>query len=75
MSAFVQPNSPDHAQHFFRPSSPSHLPTCCCRRGNFLYDAETGMLNLIDFGAARDYPPHFVVRPGFVFAQWRGQGH
>lgn len=33
------------------------------RRGNFLYDAQTGMLNLIDFGAARDYPPHFVVRP------------
>lgn len=32
------------------------------RRGNFLYDAQTGMLNLIDFGAARDYPPHFVVR-------------
>lgn len=28
--------------------------------GNFLYDAQTGMLNLIDFGAARDYPPHFV---------------
>lgn len=57
-----------------RPSPPSHLPTCHWRRGNFLYDAETGMLNLIDFGAARDYPPHFVVSPGFVFAQLRGQG-
>lgn len=28
--------------------------------GNFLYDRDTDMLNLIDFGAARDYPKAFV---------------
>ncbi|KAK9837605.1 hypothetical protein WJX74_001275 [Apatococcus lobatus] len=28
--------------------------------GNFLYDEATGVLNLIDFGAARDYPVDFV---------------
>ncbi|CAD7696232.1 unnamed protein product [Ostreobium quekettii] len=28
--------------------------------GNFLYDSETDMLSLIDFGAARDYPKTFV---------------
>ncbi|KAL4452036.1 hypothetical protein ABPG75_007698 [Micractinium tetrahymenae] len=28
--------------------------------GNFLFDPTTGQINLIDFGAARDYPPHFV---------------
>lgn len=27
---------------------------------NFLYDESTNMINLIDFGAARDYPKHFV---------------
>ncbi|XP_030499317.2 protein ABC transporter 1, mitochondrial [Cannabis sativa] len=27
---------------------------------NFLYDEETKTINLIDFGAARDYPKHFV---------------
>lgn len=29
--------------------------------GNFLYDPASGTINLIDFGAARDYPPHFVA--------------
>eukprot|EP00850_Spirogloea_muscicola_P002040 SM000007S21000 [mRNA] locus=s7:1479908:1482745:- [translate_table: standard] len=28
--------------------------------GNFLYDAETDTINLIDFGAARDYPKPFI---------------
>ena len=28
--------------------------------GNFLYDAPTDRLHLIDFGAAREYPPEFV---------------
>ncbi|PSC71114.1 aarF domain-containing kinase 4 [Micractinium conductrix] len=28
--------------------------------GNFLYDPATGTINLIDFGAAKDYSPHFV---------------
>jgi aarF domain-containing kinase len=28
--------------------------------GNFLYDPTTGVLNLIDFGAAREYPAPFV---------------
>lgn len=28
--------------------------------GNFLYDENARVLNLIDFGAARDYPKHFV---------------
>lgn len=28
--------------------------------GNFLYDERTNIINLIDFGAARDYPKHFV---------------
>jgi aarF domain-containing kinase len=28
--------------------------------GNFLYDRNTGTLNLIDFGAARDFPASFV---------------
>lgn len=28
--------------------------------GNFLYNEETGKLALIDFGAAREYPEHFV---------------
>uniref|UniRef100_A0A1J3D367 AarF domain-containing protein kinase 4 n=1 Tax=Noccaea caerulescens TaxID=107243 RepID=A0A1J3D367_NOCCA len=28
--------------------------------GNFLYDASTRTINLIDFGAARDYPKKFV---------------
>lgn len=28
--------------------------------GNFLYDDSTKTLNLIDFGAARDYPKSFV---------------
>lgn len=28
--------------------------------GNFLYDQETGMMSLIDFGAARDFPKGFV---------------
>lgn len=28
--------------------------------GNFLYDEKTRVINLIDFGAARDYPKHFV---------------
>jgi hypothetical protein len=28
--------------------------------GNFLYDANTGVLNLIDFGAAKEYPHAFV---------------
>eukprot|EP00798_Chlamydomonas_sp_ICE-L_P005783 gene5783-6006_t len=28
--------------------------------GNFLYDADTNQLNLIDFGAAREYPQAFV---------------
>jgi predicted unusual protein kinase regulating ubiquinone biosynthesis (AarF/ABC1/UbiB family) len=37
---------------------PPHLST---RRGNFLYDPATGQVNLIDFGAARDFPPHFVA--------------
>ncbi|CAH9146167.1 unnamed protein product [Cuscuta epithymum] len=27
---------------------------------NFLYDESTNSINLIDFGAARDYPKHFV---------------
>ncbi|KAJ7537100.1 hypothetical protein O6H91_12G097200 [Diphasiastrum complanatum] len=27
---------------------------------NFLYDQQTDTINLIDFGAARDYPKHFV---------------
>lgn len=27
---------------------------------NFLYDKSTNLINLIDFGAARDYPKHFV---------------
>ncbi|MCO5547704.1 hypothetical protein L7F22_001155 [Adiantum nelumboides] len=27
---------------------------------NFLYDESTDIINLIDFGAARDYPEHFV---------------
>lgn len=30
-------------------------------RGNFLYDAESDMLHLIDFGASRDFPPDFVA--------------
>jgi len=28
--------------------------------GNFLYDEEKGNINLIDFGAAREYPKRFV---------------
>lgn len=28
--------------------------------GNFLYDENTRTINLIDFGAARDYPKRFV---------------
>lgn len=28
--------------------------------GNFLYDADTNLINLIDFGAAREYPQRFV---------------
>jgi aarF domain-containing kinase len=28
--------------------------------GNFLYDEATDVINLIDFGAARGYPKHFV---------------
>lgn len=28
--------------------------------GNFLYDEATKTINLIDFGAARDYPKSFV---------------
>lgn len=28
--------------------------------GNFLYDEATKTINLIDFGAARDYPKKFV---------------
>ncbi|KAL8101151.1 protein ABC transporter 1, mitochondrial-like [Apium graveolens] len=28
--------------------------------GNFLYDENARVINLIDFGAARDYPKHFV---------------
>lgn len=28
--------------------------------GNFLYDEDAKMINLIDFGAAREYPQHFV---------------
>ncbi|XP_010941455.1 protein ABC transporter 1, mitochondrial isoform X1 [Elaeis guineensis] len=28
--------------------------------GNFLYDETAKMINLIDFGAAREYPQHFV---------------
>jgi len=28
--------------------------------GNFLYDDDTGILNLIDFGAAKEYPVDFV---------------
>lgn len=28
--------------------------------GNFLYDETTTTINLIDFGAARDYPKSFV---------------
>jgi predicted unusual protein kinase regulating ubiquinone biosynthesis (AarF/ABC1/UbiB family) len=27
---------------------------------NFLYDEATNLINLIDFGAARDYPKRFV---------------
>lgn len=27
---------------------------------NFLYDESEKSINLIDFGAARDYPKHFV---------------
>lgn len=27
---------------------------------NFLYDENSRTMNLIDFGAARDYPKHFV---------------
>lgn len=40
--------------------------------GNFLYDASTRTINLIDFGAARDYPKKFVddylrmVKPNLV---------
>lgn len=26
-----------------------------------MYDPASGTINLIDFGAARDYPPHFVA--------------
>jgi predicted unusual protein kinase regulating ubiquinone biosynthesis (AarF/ABC1/UbiB family) len=40
------------------PRLPPHLST---RRGNFLFDPATNQLNLIDFGAARDFPPHFVA--------------
>ena len=29
-------------------------------RGNFLYDEATGRINLLDFGAAREYPAAFV---------------
>lgn len=36
------------------------MPRMCCR-GNFLFDPATGALNLIDFGAAKDYSPHFVA--------------
>lgn len=28
--------------------------------GNFLYDENARVINLIDFGAARDYPKRFV---------------
>ena len=28
--------------------------------GNFLYDEETGVMALIDFGAAREFPARFV---------------
>ena len=44
----------------------SAVCTKCCRhllaaaRGNFLYDETTGRINLIDFGAAREYPAAFV---------------
>jgi aarF domain-containing kinase len=34
--------------------------------GNFLYDAAGGVLNLIDFGAAKEYPRTCVVE-GRVF--------
>ncbi len=30
-------------------------------QGNFLYDPATGRINLIDFGASKDYPLHFVT--------------
>uniref|UniRef100_A0A803NQ41 ABC1 atypical kinase-like domain-containing protein n=1 Tax=Cannabis sativa TaxID=3483 RepID=A0A803NQ41_CANSA len=43
---------------------------------NFLYDEETKTINLIDFGAARDYPKHFVddyLR--MVFACANGDKH
>lgn len=39
---------------------PRHKSARCRCRGNFLYDAETGRINLIDFGAAREYPAPFV---------------
>lgn len=47
-----------------RHSSPAHPPAAgpfLTRRGNFLYDEASGRINLIDFGAAKDYPAHFVA--------------
>lgn len=41
-----------------------NAPDTLCRRGNFLYDEDSDMLHLIDFGASRDFPSDFVmVRP------------
>ena len=42
------------------PATPSSALAPACR-GNFLYDPANGQINLIDFGAARDFPPHFVA--------------
>ena len=43
------------------PPPPLHPSTPPTPQGNFLYHAATGRINLIDFGAARDYPLHFVT--------------
>ncbi|XP_057964150.1 protein ABC transporter 1, mitochondrial isoform X2 [Malania oleifera] len=43
---------------------------------NFLYDEATGSINLIDFGAARDYPKIFVddyLRMSIDFNEMRGE--
>lgn len=51
-------------QPSLRPPPDPVRPTACAalpRRGNFLYDEASGRINLIDFGAAKDYPPHFVA--------------
>ena len=57
------------------PPHPAPPRPAAAAGGNFLFDENSGMINLIDFGAARDYPPHFVDEYlHMVKVRWLGVG-